>query len=77
VRGLRDALAAVKMPAMAIPDPPTLAPAARRVMLAVAALVLGIGSCQLPQPHLPKLPVGGVADVGAARASTLTPGDRT
>ncbi len=31
------------------------------VLLMVAALVLGIGSCQLPQPHLPKLLVGAVA----------------
>jgi hypothetical protein len=28
------------------------------VLVAVAALVLGIGSCQLPQPHLPKLVAG-------------------
>jgi hypothetical protein len=37
-----------------------------RVLVAVAALVLGIGSCQLPQPHLPKLVAG------AAGGSTST-----
>ena len=30
---------------------------AARLALAMGALVLGIGSCQLPQPHLPKLSV--------------------
>ena len=44
----------------------------RRVMLLVAALVLGIGSCQLPQPRVPKLPVGSVAGaVAATRALTI------
>jgi hypothetical protein len=35
-----------------------------RVLLVVAALMLGIGSCQLPQPHLPKLLVGAAAGGG-------------
>ncbi len=42
-------------------------------MIAIAALVLGIGSCQLPQPHLPTLQV---AAVGAS-ASTLAHVGRT
>jgi hypothetical protein len=43
-----------------------------RLVLAIAALALGIGSCQLPQPRMPDIPVGGignvrdVADAGAA-----------
>ena len=47
---------------------PVASPAARvgmrtprkagRLALAIGALVLGIGSCQLPQPQLPKLSVG-------------------
>jgi hypothetical protein len=51
-----------------------------RAMLAAAALVLGIGSCQLPQPRPPKLPtgaVGGGRAVAAARASTDASGDPT
>jgi hypothetical protein len=91
-RDLRDARAAVKMPAMAIPNVPRLAPGAHsqgakrsaahgsgRVLLASAALVLGIGSCQLPQPHVPTLWVGGLDGLGtavAAPASTLAGIDR-
>lgn len=51
-----------------------------RAMLAVTALVLGIGSCQLPQPPLPKLTVdanGGLGVVAAAGAQTAARGDRT
>jgi len=71
---------------MATLDAPTLAPGARttgarrgarhrpgRAMIAAAALVLGIGSCQLPQPHLPTLRV---AAVGSG-ASTLAHAGRT
>jgi hypothetical protein len=39
----------------------------------VAALVLGIGSCQLPQPHLPKLLVGAGAGGGATTAVHRVP----
>jgi hypothetical protein len=49
------------------------------VLLASAALVLGIGSCQLPQPHVPTLWVGGLDGLGtavAAPASTLAGIDR-
>ena len=45
-----------------------------RVLVAVAALVLGIGSCQLPQPHLPKLSVafaGGASAVAPACAPVM------
>jgi hypothetical protein len=51
----------------------------RRVLVAVAALVLAIGSCQLPQPQLPKLVAGAVgggsstADRGG-RAGAASPG---
>ena len=38
-----------------------------------AALVLGIGSCQLPKPPLPKLQAAGVENVRAA-AAVLAPG---
>ena len=73
------------MPAMATLDAPTLTPGTRtrdtrrrarhrsgRVILAVGALVLGIGSCQLPQPHLPTLRVAAVG----ARVSSLADADR-
>jgi hypothetical protein len=74
------------MPAMATLDAPTRILGARtteaprgarhrsgRAMIAIAALVLGIGSCQLLQPHLPTLQM---AAVGAS-ASTLAHVDRT
>jgi hypothetical protein len=38
-----------------------------------AALVLGIGSCQLPKPPLPKLQAGAVENVRAGTA-VLAPG---
>ena len=44
-----------------------------RVLVAVAALVLGIGSCQLPQPHLPKLLVVAGAGGGATTAVHRVP----
>ena len=44
-----------------------------RVLVAVAAIVLGIGSCQLPQPHLPKLLVGAGAGGGAPTAVHRVP----
>lgn len=56
------------------------APRPGHVILAVAALVLGIGSCQLPQPPLPKLSVGAVGRVDAvtaARASMDARGGRS
>jgi len=46
-----------------------------RVLLSVAAVVLGIGSCQLPQPHLPKLLVGAVAGGGATTVVHRSPMD--
>jgi len=43
------------------------------LLVMVAALVLGIGSCQLPQPHLPKLLVGAGAGGGATMAVHRVP----
>ena len=49
--------------------------ASRRGHLALlgAALVLGLGSCQLPKPPLPKLQAGALENVRAG-AAILAPG---
>jgi hypothetical protein len=44
-----------------------------RVLVVVAALMLGIGSCQLPQPRLPKLLVGAAGGGGATTTSHRVP----
>ena len=49
------------------------APRPSRLALLGAALVLGIGSCQLPKPPLPKLQAGAVENVRAG-AADIVPG---